>query len=151
MYLIGDEMKEFLESSVAVIIGTADRDGRPHVTSGWGPRVGVSRATLTVFLEEGRAAATLADLRATHRIAATVADPVSYRSVQLKGRSMETGAPTEADEAWVRRHREGFRSVTALVGDPPGTVRWMESVTRVVFAIEKAFDQTPGAGAGREL
>lgn len=151
MYLVGDELKAFLESSVAVVVGTANRAGRPHVTAGWGPRVGASRATLTLFLEEGRAATTLENLHATRKVAATAADPVTYRSVQLKGGFMESAPPTESDEAWVRRHRDAFRSITALVGDPPGSIRWMEKVVRITFAIDAAFDQTPGAGAGRQL
>lgn len=153
MYRISDEIKEFVESGVGVLIGTGDVRGRPHAAYGWGPRVGADGTTVDVFLDAARAERTLADLRANGRIAMTMADPVSYRSIQFKGTFRDSGEPDEADRAWVQQRREAFLSVTSLIGDPPAVVRnlWMDEVVRVAFAVERAFNQTPGPEAGKPL
>ena len=83
----------------------------------------------------------------------TVADPVSYRSAQLKGRFVDSGDPTEVDRTWVQRHRDMFLVATTLVGDSPTAMRnrWMDDTVRVTFRVERAFDQTPGKNAGIAL
>lgn len=153
MYRIDDELKSFLESGVAAVLGTGDEQRRPQLAYGWGPRVGADPTTVEVFLDAERAAPTIANLRANGHIALTVADPLSLRSVQFKGRFQRVEEPTEADRAWVQRHREAFLVVTSLVGDPPSAIRnlWMDEVVRVTFQVDRAFDQTPGPEAGRPL
>jgi hypothetical protein len=152
MYRIDDDLKEFIESGVATIVGTGDADGRPHMTMGWGPRV-TADGSVDVFLDKERAAQTLADLEWNGRIAVTVVHPVTVRSVQLKGRYCESGEPDATDREWVERHREAFSVSTALVGDPPGVIKnlWLEETVRVVFEVDGAFDQTPGPEAGKPL
>jgi hypothetical protein len=152
-FCIDADLKEFIESGVAVLVSTGDRERRPHVAYGWGPRVRDDGRTIDVFLDEARAGQTLANAREHGRIAMTVAHPVSVRSLQFKGAFVESGEPDEADNAWVRRHRESFVVSTSLVGDPPDVIRgmWMDDVVRVSFTAERAFDQTPGPNAGRPL
>jgi len=153
MYRIDDALKEFVESGVAVIVGTGDARGRPHVAYGWGPRVRTDRTTMDVFLDLARSGASIANLRANGRIAVTFAHPVSYQSVQFKGTFLDAGEPDDADTAWVRRHREEFLVATSLIGDPPAVIqnRWLEEVLRIAMNVERAFDQTPGPDAGRPL
>ena len=153
MFQIDDTVKEFVESGVAVLIGTGDSEACPHAAYGWGPRVRADRVSIDVFLDEARSERTLANLRANGRIAMTMTHPVSYRSLQLKGTFRESGAPDEADRDWVRQQREGFVASAALVGDPPAVIRnlWLEDVVRITFAVEHAFNQTPGAAAGAPL
>jgi hypothetical protein len=152
-FRVDADLKAFLESGVAVLVSTGDAERRPSVTYGWGPRVRDDGRTIDVFLDAPRARQTLENARANGRMAMTVAGPVSYRSVQLKGEFADTGAPTSDDAAWVARHREAFVVETSLVGDPPDKIRamWMDDIVRVSFVVERAFDQTPGPGAGKPL
>lgn len=152
-FKINGALKEFVESGVGVLVGTGDANGRPHLAYGWGPRVGADGATVDVFIDSLRSGQMLSDVRANGRIAVTIGHPVSYRSVQLKGRVLDHGEATEPDDDWVRKHREAFVIATSLVGDPPETIRnlWLEDVTRVSFQVEQAFDQTPGPEAGKPL
>lgn len=154
MFHIDDELKDLVESGVAVVIGTTDADRRPNVVYGWGPRVVEDGRLLQVFLERARSAPTCQNLDATGAVAITVADPITYRSVQFKGRHRRTEPAAEGDEAWVRRHRQAFSSAVALVGDSPGVRRnaWMEDeLLRLEVELEAAFDQTPGPNAGAPL
>ena len=108
MYAISPDLKEFIESGVACLVGTGDAHGRPHVINGWGPRVGADSGTVEVFLDTLRAGTTLANLAENPRIAVTLAHPVSYRSVQLKGLFRATRDAQPEDGAWVQRQRDGF-------------------------------------------
>jgi hypothetical protein len=150
---IEGELKEFVESGVAVLVSTGDAARRPHVAYGWGPRVRADGATVDVFLDRPRSEQTLANARANGHVAMTVAHPVSYRSFQFKGAFHECGEPDTDDAAWVQRHHEAFIVSTSLVGDPPQVIRnlWMDDVVRLSFTVERAFDQTPGPEAGKPL
>lgn len=154
MYLISDELKEFIESGAAVVVGTTDGAGRPEIAYGWGTRVHADdRDRIDVFVETQRCERTLANIAANGRVAVTWASPTTYRSIQLKGMGSGPFEPAEGDQAWVQRHRDAFSAATALVGDPPTATRnsWMDPVVRIEVAVERAFDQTPGPNAGKPL
>lgn len=154
MFVVDAQLREFIESGVAVLIATGNRAGRPHLRYGWGPRVDADGTTVSVFIEEPRATLILEDISQVARIAMTVADPVTYRSIQLKGPVLGTLAATDDEHDRVRRHREAFMTSTALVGDDQEVIRntWMEApLVRIDFRVEQAYNQTPGAEAGQPL
>ncbi len=152
MYSIDPGLKEFLESGVATQVGTASAAGKPSAVNGWGCRVN-GDGTLTVFIDTLRAATPLANLATNPKVAVVFADPISYRSVQLKGRWRAASRATEDEERWVARYREMLFSNLALIGDNSDSranTAWDE-LTRIDFDIEQAFDQTPGPQAGQVL
>lgn len=153
MYRINDELKEFLESGVGTLIGTADGGGRPHVSYVWGLKIADDGQGGRVYLERARADQALSDMNANPMVAVTAASPVLYRSVQLKGRYTGHGEPDDDELAAVEKQRNAFLVETMLVGDPPNAVRnlWMDDVIRIEFTVERAFDQTPGPNAGKAL
>jgi len=153
MFRINPEIEEFLASGVVTLIGTGDAAGRPHAAIGWAPRASGSGATLDVFLDTVRAEQTLANLADNGRIAVTMMHPSSYRALQLKGTFRDSGTPGAVDNEWVQQQREAFVASASLVGDPPSVLRnlWFDEVIRVTFAVEGAFNQTPGPEAGRPL
>lgn len=156
MFSIDDELKEFCESGVAVIIGWVDTTGHPRVSYAWGPRVHPDSRGVSVYVERDRCTSLVTLLRqreARPHIAVTFTEPVSARSIQMKGPLLDTGEPTDAERAWVSRQRDAMTVSTSLIGDPPHIIRnlWMDDVVRVDFEVERAFDQTPGPNAGRPL
>lgn len=153
MYRIDTPLKEWIESGVAVIVATGDASGRPQVRFGWGPRVHDDGSTIEVFIDAQRAKHTLENLQDNGRLAMTIADPVSYRSAQFKGTFRGSTEASSADHEWVQKHREEFLVTTALVGDPPESIRhmWLDEIVGVTFVVEQAFDQTPGPEAGKPL
>ena len=154
MFVVDDELKEFVESGVTVLVGAVDAEGKPRLAYAWGPRVHPGGARVSVYIDAPRAGPLLAGREATPRFAATFTDPVSVRSIQLKGLILEVGEPNEAERTWVTRHRDAMTASTALIGDSPQAIRnlWMEAeMVRVDFTVERAFDQTPGPNAGQPL
>lgn len=152
-FRIDESLREFIELGLAVQIATASNNGSPHVTYGWSPRVPTDGRTVEVFIDKVRSATPLADLKTNKKIAMTVADPISYRSIQLKGTVVGIELDCADDQVWVRNGREGFLVRTSLIGDDPVAIRnlWYDDVVRLTFSVEFAFDQTPGPEAGRPL
>ena len=153
MFSIDDELKELCESGVAVLIGWVDSTGHPRVNYAWGPRVHPDARTLSVYVERERCATLVALAAARPQIAVTFAEPVSARSIQMKGPLVGMGEPNEAERAWVARQRDAMTVSTSLIGDPPHIIRnlWMDDVIRFDVHVDRAFDQTPGPNAGRPL
>ncbi len=153
MFSIDDELKEFCESGVSVILGAVDSQGRPQVGGAWGPRVHPGGQRISVYVEVARSVPILDGLDSNGQIAATFTDPVSSRSIQVKGHILEVGDPNEAEQAWIDRHRDAMTVSCALIGDPPHIIRnlWMDPTIRIDLSVERAFDQTPGPLAGRPL
>jgi len=154
MFVIDDELQEFVESGVAVLVGAVDAEGKPHLAYAWGPRVHPGRSRISIYIDGPRAAPLLGGRESNPQFAATFTDPVSVRSIQLKGRVVEVAEPNESEQAWVNRHRDAMTASTALIGDSPQVIRnlWMQEATvRVDFTVERAFDQTPGPNAGQPL
>jgi hypothetical protein len=153
MFRIDEELKTFIESGVVPVVCTANPAGRPHVMFAWAPRVSDDGSAILVFLDTERAARTLANLKATRRIALTLGDPISYRSVQLKGTYRSEGEPDASDRQWVQQQRGATAAALALIGDPPAVIRnlWLDDVVSILFEVEGGFDQTPGPNAGTPL
>jgi hypothetical protein len=150
---IAPELKEFAESSVAVTVGVNHPAHGPRLASGWGFRIHPESSRAEVFVDVRSSGQVVEALRTDGRIAVVLADPVSYRSVQFKGRVLDLGEPSPLDRAWVARTRELFTAGVALIGEAPAVSRngWTEEVTRVAFSVAEVFDQTPGLNAGRRL
>ena len=119
----------------------------------WAPRVDDGGRRLHVLVDTARAGRTLANLRTNGRVAVTMGDPVSYRSVQFKGRFVADAPPNDSDMVWLAAYKEAFQVNTALVGDPPAVIQslWLDEFVRVTMAVERGFDQTPGPRAGTSL
>ena len=152
-FRIDEPLKDFIESGLAGIVGTASAEGLPHVTYGWSPRVHPDGASVDVFLDQPRAEMALSDIAENGQIALTLADPVSYRSVQLKGKVVGSTSECAKDETWLRNGREGYLVRATLIGDDPRSLRerWFDDVVRVTFSVDSGFDQTPGPTAGQPL
>lgn len=152
-FRIGAELKEFCEGGVSALVGTVDAEGYPRVGYAWGPRVHAEGTRLSIYLERVRSGPLLAGREANGQIAVTFTDPVSVRSIQVKGRILDVGEPNEAELAWVARHRDAMTVATSLIGDPPHVIRnlWLDDVIRIDLTVERAFDQTPGPTAGQPL
>lgn len=149
---LSDDVSSMLDGSSA-LVGAAGNGGKPYCTLGWGPRLDEARERLTIFVEERRSAAVLQSVRENGMIAVTFGDPISYRSLQLKGRDCAVYPLTETDSEGIARHRDSVAANFALTGDPLTGLRnmWMDDLVRLEFTITEAYDQTPGPNAGNPL
>jgi len=148
-YRLGDDLAALLESGVSSILATRDEHFVPAIT-----RVMALAADgpsgIRLVLSERGAERCLRNLRANGVAAVCLADPLDYRSVQLKGSCVAIEAMdadmTRRSEQW----RELFSERCAHFGVTPAQVRnlWLEGDHLVRVRVEEVFEQTPGPGAG---
>ena len=156
---IGDELKNFLEGPVSVLVGTRDSRLVPEITRAWGPRVSEDRQRVSLCVPLATSRKTVDNLEANGEIAVTFSLPTNYRTFQLKGRQATTAEPDRTDLGAVERHREAFAMVNEPLGQPRKRVEafWQAEIetsgvlVKILFQPEQVFDQTPGPGAGRSL
>lgn len=150
---LSEELAEFIESGVSMLVATRDAALRPHVLRAVGAVVGRDRTSLTVYLNREVAQRALANLRDNGKIALTTSRPYDHRGVQIKGSMLGVRDGTEHDRAPQERYLAGFVEALYIVGLPRALMRQLRIFpsVAVTFAVEDIFVQTPGPGAGRRL
>jgi hypothetical protein len=128
--VLDPEVVEFVHGGVAVGVATRDDELKPALARGWGPEV-----------ENGA-------------VAVGFSPPTIARAVQVKGVATEVGEPDAADLERAERHFRLFFAECERIGAPPHVPERMfvrSGLVLIRFAIDEAFDQTPGPTAGRRL
>lgn len=149
-------LADFITSRISVQIAACDEHGDTSAVRGLGARVAPDRMRVTVLLARTQAEPVLRMLRANGRIAVVFSQPVTHRTVQIKGRDAAIEAATPADESELGPYAlamaghlkvydvpESFSR--ALVSCPPG------DILAVSFTPCEAYGQTPGPKAGERL
>lgn len=108
---------------------------------------------LTVYLPDATSATSLANLRENGAIAVALSEPLTHRTVQLKGTAAEIRPAREEEREAVLRHAASFDAQVETIGLPPAAVRRRAKwpCHAVTFAIAGAWEQTPGPHAGAPL
>jgi hypothetical protein len=83
--MFDEELKAFLESDVAIVVGTCDRDLVPEIVRGFAARVVRDGDVIELFVGRAAAEQTLANLQMNRHISVTFSSPNDYRTVQIKG------------------------------------------------------------------
>jgi hypothetical protein len=136
-----------------ILVGTRDSDLRPEITRGWGPTILSDRRTIDLCISLSAGAKTLENLRDQEEIAVTFHQTVNYKTVQLKGRFLESGDLTPQDWESFERQKN-ILTEQAKIHDIPlkiGLRILPLDPVRIRFAVLQAFEQTPGPRAGRRL
>lgn len=148
---LSDELRGFLQSGLAIVVATRDDELRPEIARGWGLELDRDRATLCLGVPPG--SRSRANLEANGAVAVTCSRPSTYRTVQLKGASVELREPDERQRTLVRRHLEAFVEEVRAVGVRPEGARTFlgTDLCSVTFVVHEVYDQTPGEQAGQPL
>lgn len=153
--MIDDELKAFLESGCALIVGFAMADRTPLASRAWGLDVldaATGRIHLLVVPDD------LLPLGAQGpvglRVAITGAHVESLRSVQLKGTITGQAAATPDDWERCQAYCDDFFGTIERVDRFPKEEIARSAPVRLAsltVEVEEMFDQTPGPGAGAVL
>lgn len=150
---ITDELADFIQSGVSILVGTRDDAMRPHAGRAFGARVHDDRRTVTIHFPRATAEATLRDLRANGRIAVTFSRPIDHQGVQLKGTCVGVRESDAEDRAVQERYRAALLEQLYAVGVPRAKAQrwsWWPSFA-IDVAVAEVFVQTPGPRAGRRI
>ncbi len=153
--LLPDEVLEFIQSGVSVIVGVVGPDGRAQAGRALATRVVPGGAIRLMYPTDGNAAITTA-AQTGGPIAVTFSAPLSHRTIQLKSGSSRAEALEPEDRISVERQIDAFAAVLRAIGFPPPFVKsFCDNRSKHIGVLslvpQAAFEQTPGPGAGREL
>ena len=153
-FQIGDEIRaHILENGGMILVGTRDATLTPEITRGWGPTILPDGHTMDVCVSLSAGAKTLENLGESDEIAVTFQQTVTYQSVQLNGRFLESGELSPQDWEAVERHTNILTEQTKTYGIPLSLARriFAPDLVRLRFVVAEAFEQTPGPRAGEKL
>jgi hypothetical protein len=143
---------DLLETGVAIMVATRDAELRTHVTRGWGGCLDAETGHLSLALTDYPGSCVISDLEANGLIAVSLARPVNYQSMQVKGVVASISDCTTEERARVDAHVARFVEESVLVGGPRTIARIAGSeFIQVRVAIDHFYEQTPGPDSGAEL
>jgi hypothetical protein len=152
-----EEIASFIQGSVSIILATCDASLMGSVVFAIGCRVSPDRRRVTLLVREPQAAASLADVRATGRVAVNFSLPSTNRSLQLKGNDAVIEPLRPFDLACASKHSQDFieellplREMTEAALQALFHHKSQELVA-ITFTPSDGFTQTPGPGAGARL
>lgn len=148
-----EDLIETLHGAVVGMVGTRDQKLRPEVLAITGIKAAADLSSITVFVPDGEAAQTFANIADNSAIALTVAEPMSHTTYQFKG-TVSAQRPTTTDEQAVQEiYREKAATMLDQIGLGRGlmAVRRLAPSTAIEFSVEDMFDQSPGPNAGNPL
>jgi hypothetical protein len=148
-----DDLVTLVQSGVSVLAGTCSADLVPESVRGVGLRVWPGACRVTVFMPKATAEIALANLRENNRLAVTISEIATHRSLQLKGTTFGIREADEADRELVMRYSEALRASFAWIGIPEGVTRCLTvwPAWAVDLEIAQVFSQTPGPVAGAKM
>lgn len=149
------DLAAWVESGLAVTLGVRDPEGWPVSGYALAARALPGGRLRVLFRRAGHEALLLALMR-DPRIAATVTEPRSHRSVQLKGADAVLSAPGDDDLRAARDQTRAFERQLLDLGYPAPfaatiTAFGLADLVAVEFTPTQLFSQTPGPGAGAGL
>ena len=151
--MIAKELAEFVQSGVAVHIGTRDAELQPEGARALGALVEVDGRHVVVYVSEAAARRILPNLEANGQAAVVFARPTDDRACQIKGHFAGARAATAEERPRVGAHWELFFHNMARIGIPAVTAARWPTWPAVAIRVRATavFDQTPGPQAGTAL
>ncbi len=150
---VPDHLEPLLEGLVAVHVGTRDAGLRADEVMAAAALLDPDGRRLTVYLPVATAGQSLANLRDNGAVAVVLSQPLTHRTVQLKGRVETIRAAREDEREAVERHAAAFDAEVEAIGLPPAVVRRRSKwpCHAVTFVVAEAYEQTPGPRAGQPM
>ena len=150
---VPENLAALLEGLVAVHVATRDASFVPDEVMAAAARPSADGRSLTVYLPVATSETSLANLRDNGAIAVVLSQPLTHRTVQLKGRVETIGPAHDEERAEVERLAAAFDAEVEVIGLPPAVVRrrtrW--PCHAVTFVVSEAYEQTPGPHAGAPI
>lgn len=148
-----EELVDFVESGVSVLVGTRDGALEPETQRAVGAAVSRDRTTIQILLPELTGRRTLANLAAGSPMAVTFSRIVDHRTVQVKGACAGVRAATAQEVEAAQRYVAAFTEALYFIGMSRATARRLriEPLWVVEVMVGELFEQTPGPSAGEKL
>jgi hypothetical protein len=147
--MIDQELQQFIEGPVMLIVGSVGADRRCAIGRASGARV--TGGVLEILVSRWQWPDTIDNLLANPAMSLTVASPVDYTCFQLKGASALRPAG-DADLALAERYIDATYQLMTTLGIPANSASaWFSDreLWTVTLNVADVFIQTPGPQAGQ--
>jgi hypothetical protein len=136
-----------------MLVGTCSAALTPECVRAVGVRVWPGACQLTVLLPKVTAAVSIANLRENARLALTLAEIPTHRTVQIKGRVLAIRDGDEDDRALANHYRAMLVDEYAHIGQTAANTSRLSvwPCHAIDLDIEVVFAQTPGPHAGEKM
>lgn len=147
----------FVSGQMSMHVAACDARGLPTLVRGVGYRVAPEQpGRLRVLMPQPQAEPVLRALAGNGRIAVVLSEPVSHRTVQLKGTDARVETPEPADVALLAPYTEAMVAHLKAFDTPEPFVRALLACSAGELAVAsftpaEVFGQTPGPQAGARL
>ena len=147
------ELAEFLESGLAIVLGTRDGELDPDGALALAVEIDEERGRLTVFLHELAAGEMLRNLESHPEIAINLDQPTTHRACQVKGTFVSSRRARPDERDLVEHQVEGFRDQLERIGIPHAITVALQTwpCAALDVRVTQVFEQTPGPGTGGPL
>ncbi len=147
---------ELINSGPDVVVGSRSATLNPSVCWAMGCHADLDGQRITVWLRVDQAEALLNDVRTSACIAAVFVDPLTSRSLQLKGVDAVVRDAAPDDAPVLARHLTQFIDCLEQTGMPETVTRAafdqaLDQLVAVQFTATDMFEQTPGPHAGQPI
>lgn len=144
------------EGAISSAVAGRNATNQPSLTKALAVRVRADRRVVEIFVDAERSVAVLQDLRAGGPIALVCSEPMSHRTIQVKGPRADFEPLSPGDAQFVSEKVAAVVEHVAPMGYRVDVLRVYFSftpsaLTKIVFTATAAFLQTPGPGAGAPL
>jgi hypothetical protein len=148
-----ERLREAVEGGRSVFVGTSDADGVPSCCRGIAVTTKDDFETVTVYVPAATAQETMANLATTRRMAVCCSEPLSHRTIQIKGVTRGVKLAPPGDEMMVRQRWQEFEEVLDAIGLPRRVTHRIAHwpAFAIEMSVEQIFEQTPGPKAGVPL
>lgn len=150
--LITPELKEFIEGSQGISMGTRDKDLTPEYTRVLGASVNED-GIITFYTAKDTSVKAIENIDNNKLVSITLASPLSYECYQFKGKCITYRDSNEIDQGNIERYLKGFNDALNILGIRDGIIyKWPSQPSMAIeMKVEEIFEQTPKVGAGKSI
>ena len=151
--LISKEIAAFLESGLALVVGTRDGDLQPDGAAAWAVRIADDGGHLTLYMYQQAARDMLRNLESFPEIALDCDRPTNHRACQVKGVYLSHRPASDAEQPLIEQQIEGLAADLEAYGIPRALTSAWEAWPCIALEVRvtQIFEQTPGPGTGEPL
>ena len=149
---IPEDLVDFLESGVSILVGTRNEKNEPEATRACGARISKDRQSVELYFPDWAKRAPH-DISENGQVAVCFSRFLDNYSIQLKGHDAKIRDATDAERVVPERYIAAYIETLSMVGFPRSlTTRIRVWPAKIVsFEVRDIFVQTPGPKAGERL
>lgn len=151
-FLISNQLKEFINETRAMGIGTRDADFTPTYARVLGTEL-LDDSIIKILIAKQTSELVLKNLEVNKMIAFVMVNPIGFECYQFKGTYLRNYDGADEDQKIVENYIRDLNHIMIKMGLTDGiSNNWLtDAIVVIEFEIDQVFEQTPKIGTGKPL